>query len=58
LSGAPATMKISELVEKLEKLKHAEGDIEVVVQTLSHAWAPEPVVKETVHFKKVVLLNP
>ncbi len=49
-------MKVSELLKKLEKLKEKEGDIEVAVQTLSHLWAPDPVIRSG--NRKYVLLNP
>ena len=51
-------MKISELVEKLKKLQEEHGDIKVVVQSLSHAWAPEPEVRPFSGKPEYVLLNP
>jgi hypothetical protein len=51
-------MKISELVDKLEKMKKEHGDINVVVQTLSHAWAPEPELRPFKGKPEYVLLNP
>lgn len=52
-------MKISELIEQLEKLKKEHGDIKVVVQSLSHAWAPEPEIRPHGSKKpEYVLLNP
>lgn len=51
-------MTISELVKKLEELKKEHGDIKVVVQTLSHAWAPEPQVRPFSGKPEYVLLNP
>lgn len=33
-------MKISELIEKLQKVKEEHGDINVYTQSLSH-WPPE-----------------
>lgn len=49
-------MKISELIAELEKLKKAHGDVPVRTQTLSHTWAPEPVVRGK--DEKYILLNP
>lgn len=51
-------MTISELQKKLEDLKKEHGDIKVVVQTLSHAWAPEPEVRPFGKKPEYVLLNP
>jgi len=52
-------MKISDLIKQLEKLKEEHGDIQVIVQTLSHAWAPEPEVRPHAPKKaEFVLLNP
>ncbi len=39
-------MKISELISKLEDLRKEHGDIEVRVQTLSHVWDPDPVIRD------------
>ncbi len=50
-------MKISELVAQLERIKAEQGDMEIVVQTLTHLWAPEPTVRKSTT-GKVVLLNP
>lgn len=50
-------MKISELQAKLEKLKAEHGDIQTKVQSLSHVWDPEPMVRQALS-GKVVLLNP
>lgn len=50
-------MKISELIAELERLKKVQGDLPVVVQTMSHVWAPEPTLR-TAASGKVVLLNP
>lgn len=50
-------LKISELVAELERIKREQGDIEVVVQTLSHLWAPEPVLRKA-SSGTVLLLNP
>jgi hypothetical protein len=50
-------VKISDLIAHLERLKQTEGDMTVVVQTLTHLWSPEPTVRKTTH-GKVVLLNP
>lgn len=35
-------MKISELIEQLTKIRDEHGDLPVVVQSLTHAWDPEP----------------
>lgn len=37
-------MKISELVEKLEDIRAKEGDLKVVVESLSHSWPPDVVL--------------
>lgn len=50
-------MNISELITELERLKKEHGDIQCVVQTLSHIWAPEPTVHKATN-GKAVLLNP
>ncbi len=55
-------MKISDLIAILETIKAKHGDIEVKVQTLSHVWDPDPIVREsqTGYGKHLdwVLLNP
>lgn len=33
-------MKISELIEKLQKVKEEHGDLDVYTQSLSHMWSP------------------
>ena len=35
-------MKLSELEKLLADLRQKHGDIDVVYQTLSHQWSPEP----------------
>ena len=49
-------MKLSQLIEQLERLKREHGDLPVRVQTISHRFPPEPVVKQ--HPLPHVLLNP
>lgn len=39
-------MIISELISKLETLRNEHGDVPVRVQTLSHVWDPEPVIRD------------
>lgn len=51
------TMTISELLKQLEALKEKHGDLPVRVQTLSHLWDPEPVVRKRDGIEWV-LLNP
>jgi len=52
-------VKLSELIEELERIRNKHGDVPVLVQTLSHSWAPEPEVREAHASKaKFVLLNP
>lgn len=51
-------MTLNELILELEKLrKEHDGNIKVVVLSLSHAWAPEPEVRGK-GADKVVVLNP
>ena len=51
-------MKISQLVELLEKLKKQHGDIPVKCQSLSHYWEPEPEIRGQLPQSKYILLNP
>ncbi len=51
-------MKISELIQELEDLKKQHGDVKVEVQSLTHHWAPEPVVRDDGFGRKYILLNP
>lgn len=55
-------MTLSELITQLEALKKEHGDIDVVVQSLSHIWAPDPEPRypDFDRTKKVthILLNP
>ena len=54
-------MKLSELIVKLEDLKAKHGDLAVRVQTLTHMWDPEPVVRvqdSRMTVIEYVLLNP
>ena len=54
-------MKLSQLIAQLEALKAEHGDIPVKVQTLSHRWDPEPVIRPIgvgEGTQKWVLLNP
>lgn len=51
------SMKLSELIKQLDAMKTEHGDLPVKVQTLTHTWAPEPVVRGTIP-TKYVLLNP
>lgn len=50
-------MTIEQLVAKLELLKKKHGNIDVVCQTISHIFPPEPEVRKATS-GKVVLLNP
>lgn len=50
-------MTISELIKKLKQLRERHGDIEVVCQTLTHKWPPDPVVRESGE-TKYILLDP
>lgn len=50
-------MKISELIKELERIKAKNGDIRVLVQSLSHVWEPEPEVRGPKD-DEYVLLNP
>lgn len=49
-------VKISELIEQLEKLKKEHGDIPVKTQSLSHVWSPDITVRGK-DKDKWVLLN-
>lgn len=52
-------MSISELISKLESLRKEHGDVPVRVQTLSHVWDPEPVIRDKDETSKGwILLNP
>lgn len=52
-------MKISELVAILEGIRKRDGDLKVVVQTISHYFPPEPVKKtQGAPYEPYVLLNP
>jgi len=52
-------MTISELIKQLEDLKKEHGDIDVKVQTLTHAWAPEPTPRPgPPKAARYILLNP
>lgn len=54
-------MKLSDLIKQLEAMKATHGDLPVKVQTLSHRWDPEPVIRPigAKHdSEKWVLLNP
>lgn len=53
-------MKISELIEELQKLHKQHGDLPCKVQTLSHYWdAPVPSPRPIDQTKKqYILLNP
>lgn len=50
-------MKISELVAILDQMKKTYGDLDVRVLSLSHSWAPEPVVQGKGSDQRVIL-NP
>jgi hypothetical protein len=48
-------MKISDLIQELEKIKAEHGDLPVKIHTLSHSWEPEISIKSS--NTKYVLLN-
>ena len=48
-------MNISDLMKKLEEFKAKHGDLPVRVETLSHTWAPDPVIRKVGEVKFLVL---
>lgn len=50
-------MTLDKLIETLRKLREQHGDVLVRVQSLTHLWEPEPVVKQSGE-QVYVLLNP
>lgn len=52
-------MTLNEMIKILKSIKDNHGgDIEVRVLSLSHSWAPEPVVRPVNGGKPCVVLNP
>lgn len=49
-------MKISELVEELERLKKLHGDIPVRTESLTRTWPPDLVIRRR-GFDKFLVLN-
>jgi hypothetical protein len=39
-------MTINELIKRLEALRDEHGDVPVRVQSLSHVWDPDPVIRD------------
>jgi hypothetical protein len=48
-------MNISDLIKLLEEYKAKHGNIPVRVETLSHTWAPDPVIKKAGEVTYLVL---
>lgn len=48
-------MKISELIEILQARLVMHGDVPVVIDSMTHAWPPDPVLRD--RGEKVLVLN-
>lgn len=53
-------MKLSDLVKELQAIEAKHGDLDVVIESPTHSWEPEPTVRTSKNPRgyKFVLLNP